>query len=199
MERRLSILQRRSRDNDDQQDDVPESPRYAKHDSLTRVAQSESRRRRSRSRSSSVDPVKTQRSKSGHTPQNSLEISQRAPPSKRSLSEDHNHTPNKRARASTTKLVEEDPIMVVATGYSGLGLMLPCSQRTKCSGKDCEDTRTLGKCDNIKGKKLLFVNQQLFSSFTLVPSWKELNMSANRSQKHSSSTDLEVVLSFSPL
>ena len=153
MERRLSILQRRSRDNDDQQDETtPEHPRYAKHDGLVRVAQSEGRRRRSRSRSSSVDPVKTPRSKSAHTPQNSLEVSQRAPPSKRVLSEDHNHhTPTKRSRTSS-KLVEEDSIMVVASGYSGLGLLLPCRTKWSGGGKDSDSTQTLEKSvDIIKG------------------------------------------------
>lgn len=165
MERRLSILQRRSRDNDDQPDEAPENPRYAKHESLARVAQSEGRRRRSRSRSSSVDPAKTPRSKSGHsTPQNSLEVSQRAPPSnKRSLSEDHNHTPNKRSRASS-KLVEEDSVMVVASGYSGLGLLLPCRTKWSGGGKDSDDSQTLGKSVDIKGIFRLLVENYFHHS-----------------------------------
>lgn len=156
MERRLSVLQKRSRDIDDQCDDTsscystPENPhsRPPKHDTLTRVARSDSvtsSRRQSRSRSSSVDPVKGQRSKMPHvgTP-NSLEVAHKAP-SKRSLvPEEHapNHTSHKKARAAKSEDREEDVVMVAAVGYDGLGLQLPQSSWPKCGGKEEETVRT---------------------------------------------------------
>lgn len=160
MERRLNILQRRSRDTDDAQDDdtpchTPEQShsRHARHERLVRVVQSESShhgRRHSRSRSSSADPPKGLRSKSGHTPQNSLEVSLRAPSKRLSEDHTHNHTLNKKSRTSKTA---EDPLLVIASGYHGLGLQLPHTH-TKCAAYKDKESEAARKTD-IKGE---FIN-----------------------------------------
>ena len=170
MERRLSILQKRSRDTDEQCEDSPLSSyptpenshsRLAKHDTLTRVARSDSlttgSRRQSRSRSSSLDPGKGQRSRSSHagTP-NSLEVTQKAPGKRSLLSEDltPNHTSHKKAKtARSEEREEEDVFMVAAVGYDGLGLQLPSSHWLKCGGKEEE---TVGKEAEIKGMVIMF-------------------------------------------
>ena len=137
MERRLNILQKRSRDKDEQVEESITSetpntssrPQRAKLDSITRLTRSDSvtssTGRSSRSRSSSVEPITGRRPSRLLTgnPTNSLEVSHRAV--KRGLDES-DHTPlSKRSRSSVAGKKQEDAYVRTNTEYDGLNLHLP--------------------------------------------------------------------------
>lgn len=162
MERRLNILQKRSRDKDEQVEEsiTPETPntssrpQRAKPDSITRLTRSDSvtssTGRSSRSRSSSVEPITGRRQSRLliGTSTNSLEVSHKAV--KRGLDES-DHTPiSKRSRSSIAGRKQEDVYVRTNIEYDGLNLHLPSEinqvDNKKLSLKIDEIKSRLKKC-----------------------------------------------------
>ena len=147
MERRLSVLQKRSKRKDDQEQGgstpvsspSPTTPsstlNTAKPEQITRLARSESvTGRNSRSRSSSTETVGRRNSRTGSI-SNSLEVTHRAV--KRSLEGGSTLSVSKKTRSSFSELVEE--YLMTKQCYDGLGLSLSHTAiMQSCSTEDVE-------------------------------------------------------------
>ncbi len=139
MERRLSVLQKRSKRKEEQEPTssvtTPTSTtpiNTAKPEQITRLARSESvSNRNSRSRSSSTETVSRRNSRTGSV-SNSLEVTHRA--AKRSLDGGSTLSVSKKTRSSVTEIIEEH--LTTTQCYDGLGLINSQATMQLCSIED---------------------------------------------------------------